>query len=94
MCQLDGETRSLWMGRREGSVRAVELRRTGAVRLEITLPDGKGMVMDTRRVLPSGSEVSHSKASNPRSLRSFGRYAPSVATLLRSLRSLGLLPPL
>ena len=55
--ELDGETRSLWMGRKEGSVRAVELRRTGAVRLEITLPDGKGMVMDTRRVLPSGSEL-------------------------------------
>lgn len=54
---LDGKSRPLWMGRREGSVRAVELRRTGAVRLEITLPDGKGAVLDTRRVLPSGDEL-------------------------------------
>ena len=54
---LDGQTRPLWMGRREGAVRAVELRRTGAVRLEITLPDGKGVVLDTRRVLPCGNEL-------------------------------------
>ena len=54
---LDGATRPLWMGRQQGAVRGVELRRTGAVRLEITLPDGRGRITDTRRVLPSGAEL-------------------------------------
>lgn len=54
---LDGETRPLQIGRREGAVRAVELARYGAVRLEITLPDGKGTLLDTRRVLPNGHEI-------------------------------------
>ena len=55
--ELDGAARPLWIGRKEGSVRAVELRGTGAVRLEFTLPDAKGVVRDTRRVLAGGDEL-------------------------------------
>ena len=54
---LDGVARPLWIGRREGRVRAIELRGTGAVRLEFTLPDGKGTIRDTRRVLGGGDEL-------------------------------------
>ena len=55
--ELDGVARPLPIGKREGTVRAVELPRAGAVRLHIVLPEGAGCIVDTRRVLPSGREV-------------------------------------
>ena len=40
-----------------GSIRASEL--LGAVQIETTLPDGRGRIRDTRRVLPTGSELEY-----------------------------------
>ena len=54
---LDGQPRPMWMGAKEAAVRAVELRRTGAVRLEYTLPEAKGQIFDTRRVISGGEEM-------------------------------------
>ena len=66
--ELDGESRPLWMRGRQGSVRAVELRSTGAVRLEISLPEDGGHVIDTRRVLPGGDELERILAASDRSI--------------------------
>ncbi len=55
--EVDGKLRPMWMGTREAAVRAVELRRTGAVRVEYTLPDAKGSIYDTRRVINGGEEM-------------------------------------
>ena len=55
--ELDGRRHPMWMGTREAVVRAVELRRTGAVRVEYTLPDAMGSIYDTRRVINGGEEM-------------------------------------
>ena len=54
---LDGVSRTFVLGKREGSVRALELPHNNGVRIEVTLPDGRGTVRDTRKVLASGREL-------------------------------------
>ena len=55
--ELNGTPTPLQLGKRLGTIAAVELPRTGAVRLEMALPEGTGTITDTRRVLPGGMEL-------------------------------------
>jgi len=53
---LDGAERAMQMGTERGSVRVAELP-SGAVRLLLTLPNARGVVVDTRRIVASGTEL-------------------------------------